>query len=89
MKDHAPGTTVAFSLEGSSVTLGLLADQSQFTDDEILGLANEILYGTGARDFLADGGFEISFHLFLYDDDRQMKNLQNEMMDLGFLWVEE
>ena len=89
MKDHAPGTTVAFSLEGSSVTLGLLADQSQFTDDEILGLANEILYGTGARDFLADGGFEISFHLFLYDDDQQMKNLQNEMMDLGFLWVEE
>ncbi len=89
MKDHAPGTTVAFSLEGSSVTLGLLADQSQFTDDEILGLANEILYGTGARDFLADGGFEISFHLFLYDDDQQMKNLQNEMMDLGFLWLEE
>ena len=89
MKDHAPGTTVAFSLEGSSVTLGLLADQSQFTDDEILGLANEILYGTGARDFLADGGFEISFHLFLYDDDRQMKNLQNEMMDLGFLLIEE
>ena len=89
MEDYAPGTTVAFSLEGSSVTLGLLADQSQFTDDEILGLANEILYGTGASDFLADGGFEISFHLFLYDDDRQMKNLQNEMMDLGFLWVEE
>ncbi len=26
---------------------------------------------------------------FLYDDDQQMKNLQNEMMDLGFLWVEE
>ena len=25
----------------------------------------------------------------VYDDDRQMKNLQNEMMDLGFLWVEE
>ena len=89
MKDYAPGTTVAFSLEGSSVTLGLLADQSQFTDDEILGLANEILYGTGASEYLADGGFEISFHLFLYDDDRQMKNLQNEMMDLGFLWVEE
>ena len=89
MKDHAPGTTVAFSLEGSSVTLGLLADQSQFTDDEILSLANEILYGTGASEYLADGGFEISFHLFLYDDDRQMKNLQNEMMDLGFLWVEE
>ena len=89
MKDHAPGTTVAFSLEGSSVTLGLLADQSQFTDDEILGLANEILYGTGARDFLADGGFEISFHLFLYDDDRQMKNLQNEMMAQGFLLMEE
>ena len=89
MEDYAPGTTVAFSLEGSSVTLGLLADQSQFTDDEILGLANEILYGTGASEYLADGGFEISFHLFLYDDDRQMKNLQNEMMDLGFLWVEE
>ncbi len=89
MKDHAPGTTVAFSLEGSSVTLGLLADQSQFTDDELMGLANEILYGTGASDFLADSGFEISFHLFLYDDDRQMKNLQNEMMDLGFLLMEE
>ena len=89
MEDYAPGTTVAFSLEGSSVTLGLLADQSQFTDDEILGLANEILYGTGASEYLADGGFEISFHLFLYDDDQQMKNLQNEMMDLGFLWVEE
>ena len=89
MKDHAPGTTVAFSLDGSSVTLGLLADQSQFTDDEIVGIANEVLDGTGARDFLADGGFEISFHLFLYDDDGQMKNLQNEMMDLGFLWVEE
>ena len=89
MEDYAPGTTVAFSLEGSSVTLGLLADQSQFTDDEILSLANEILYGTGASEYLADGGFEISFHLFLYDDDRQMKNLQNEMMDLGFLWVEE
>ena len=89
MKDHAPGTTVAFSLEGSSVTLGLLADQSQFTDDEIIGLANEILYGTGASEYLADGGFEISFHLFLYDDDRQMKNLQNEMMDLGFLLIEE
>ena len=71
------------------MTLGLLADQSQFTDDEILSLANEILYGTGASDFLADSGFEISFHLFLYDDDRQMKNLQNEMMDLGFLWLEE
>ena len=89
MKDHAPGTTVAFSLEGSSVTLGLLADQSQFTDDEIVGIANEVLYGTGARDFLEDGGFEISFHLFLYDDDRQMKNLQDEMMDLGFLLMEE
>ena len=89
MEDYAPGTTVAFSLEGSSVTLGLLADQSQFTDDEILGLANEILYGTGASEYLEDGGFEISFHLFLYDDDQQMKNLQNEMMDLGFLWVEE
>ena len=89
MKVHAPGTTVAFSLEGSSVTLGLLADQSQFTDDEIVGIANEVLDGTGARDFLEDGGFEISFHLFLYDDDQQMKNLQNEMMDLGFLWVEE
>ena len=89
MEEYAPGTTVAFSLEGSSVTLGLLADQSQFTDDELMGLANEILYGTGARDFLEDGGFEISFHLFLYDDDRQMKNLQNEMMDLGFLLMEE
>ena len=89
MKDHAPGTTVAFSLEGSTVTLGLLADQSQFTDDAIVGIANEVLDGTGARDFLADGGFEISFHLFLYDDDRQMKNLQNEMMAQGFLWVEE
>ena len=89
MKEYAPGTTVAFSLEGSTVTLGLLADQSQFTDDEILSLANEILYGTGASDFLADSGFEISFHLFLYDDDRQMKNLQNEMMDLGFLLMEE
>ena len=89
MKDHAPGTTVAFSLDGSSVNLGLLADQSQFTDDEIVGLANEILYNTGARDFLADSGFEISFHLFLYDNDQQMKNLQNEMMDQGFLWVEE
>ena len=89
MKDHAPGTTVAFSLEGSSVNLGLLADQSQFTDDEIVGIANEVLDGTGASDFLADGGFEISFHLFLYDNDQQMKNLQNEMMDQGFLWVEE
>ena len=89
MKDHAPGTTVAFSLEGSSVNLGLLADLSQFTDDELVGIANEILDGTGARDFLADGGFEIFFHLFLYDDDQQMKNLQNEMMDQGFLWVEE
>lgn len=89
MKVHAPGTTVAFSLDGSSVNLGLLADQSQFTDDEIVGLANEILYNTGARDFLADGGFEISFHLFLYDDDQQMKNLQDEMMAQGFLWVEE
>ena len=89
LEEYAPGTTVAFSLEGSAVTLGLLADQSQFTDDEILGLANEILYNTGASEYLADGGFEISFHLFLYDDDRQMKNLQNEMMDLGFLWVEE
>ena len=89
MKEYAPGTTVAFSLEGSSVNLGLLADQSQFTDDEIVGIANEVLDGTGARDFLADGGFEISFHLFLYDNDQQMKNLQNEMMDQGFLWVEE
>lgn len=89
MEDYAPGTTVAFSLEGSSVTLGLLADQSQFTDDEILGLANEILYGTGARDFLADGGFEISFHLFLYDDDRQMKNLQDEMVNQGFTVLED
>ena len=89
MEDYAPGTTVAFSLEGSSVTLGLLADQSQFTDDEIMGIATEVLDNTGASDFLADGGFEISFHLFLYDDDQQMKNLQNEMMDLGFLWVEE
>ena len=89
MKDHAPGTTVAFSLEGSSVALGLLADQSQFTDDAIVGIANEVLDGTGARDFLADGGFEISFHLFLYDNDQQMKNLQDEMMDLGFLWLEE
>ena len=89
MEDYAPGTTVAFSLDGSSVNLGLLADQSQFTDDEIVGLANEILYNTGARDFLADGGFEISFHLFLYDDDQQMKNLQDEMMAQGFLWVEE
>ena len=89
MKDHAPGTTVAFSLEGSSVNLGLLADQNQFTNDEIVGIANEVLDGTGARDFLADGGFEISFHLFLYDNDQQMKNLQNEMMDQGFLWVEE
>ena len=89
MEDYAPGTTVAFSLDGSSVNLGLLADQSQFTDDEIVGLANEILYNTGARDFLADGGFEISFHLFLYDNDQQMKNLQDEMMDQGFLWVEE
>ena len=69
MEDYAPGTTVAFSLEGSSVNLGLLADQSQFTDDEILSLANEVLDGTGARDFLADSGFEISFHLFLYDED--------------------
>ena len=89
LEEYAPGTTVAFSLEGSAVTLGLLADQSQFTDDEILGLANEILYNTGASEYLADGGFEISFHLFLYDDDRQMKNLQNEMMDLGFLLIEE
>ena len=89
MKDHAPGTTVAFSLEGSSVALGLLADQSQFTDDAIVGIANEVLDGTGARDFLADGGFEISFHLFLYDNDQQMKNLQDEMMAQGFLWVEE
>ena len=89
LKDHAPGTTVAFSLDDSSVNLGLLADQNQFTNDEIVGIANEVLDGTGARDFLADGGFEISFHLFLYDDDQQMKNLQNEMMNLGFLWVEE
>lgn len=89
MKDHAPGTTVAFSLDDSSVNLGLLADQNQFTNDEIVGIANEVLDGTGARDFLADGGFEISFYLFFYFDDRQMKNLQNEMMNLGFLWVEE
>ncbi len=89
MEDYAPGTTVAFSLEGSSVNLGLLADQSQFTDDEIMGLANEILDNTGARDFLADGGFEIFFHLFLYDNDQQMKDLQDEMMAQGFLWVEE
>ena len=89
MEDYAPGTTVAFSLEGSSVTLGLLADQSQFTDDEIIGLANEILYGTGARDFLADSGFEISFHLFLYKDDRQMKNLQDEMVNQGFTVLED
>ena len=89
MKEYAPGTTVAFSLEGSTVNLGLLADQSQFTDDEIVGIANEVLDGTGARDFLADGGFEISFHLFLYDNDQQMKNLQNEMMDQGFLLIEE
>ena len=89
MKVHAPGTTVAFSLEGSSVNLGLLADQSQFTDDELVGIANEVLDGTGARDFLADGGFEISFHLFLYDNDQQMKNLQNEMMAQGFLLIEE
>ena len=89
MKDHAPGTTVAFSLDGSSVNLGLLADQNQFTNDEIVGIANEVLDGTGASEYLADGGFEISFHLFLYDDDQQMKNLQNEMMDLGFLLMEE
>lgn len=89
MEDYAPGTTVAFSLDDSSVNLGLLADQNQFTNDEIVGIANEVLDGTGARDFLADGGFEISFYLFFYFDDRQMKNLQNEMMNLGFLWVEE
>ena len=89
MKDHAPGTTVAFSLEGSTVNLGLLADQSQFTDDGIVGLANEILDGTGASEYLADSGYEISFHLFFYYDDQQMKNLQNEMMDLGFLLMEE
>ena len=89
MKDYAPGTTVAFSLDGSSVTLGLLADQSQFTDDEIMGLANEILYGTGASDFLADGGFEIFFHLFLYDNDQQMKDLQDEMVDQGFTVLED
>ena len=89
MKDYAPGTTVAFSLDGSSVTLGLLADQSQFTDDEIMDLANEILYGTGASDFLADGGFEIFFHLFLYDNDRQMKDLQDEMVDQGFTVLED
>ena len=89
MEDYAPGTTVAFSLDGSSVTLGLLADQSQFTDDEIMGIATEVLDNTGASDFLADGGFEISFHLFLYDNDQQMKNLQDEMMAQGFLWVEE
>lgn len=89
MKDYAPGTTVAFSLDGSSVTLGLLADQSQFTDDEIMGLANEILYGTGASDFLADGGFEIFFHLFLYDNDQQMKDLQDEMIARGFTLLED
>lgn len=89
MKDYAPGTTVAFSLDGSSVTLGLLADQSQFTDDEIMDLANEILYGTGASDFLADGGFEIFFHLFLYDNDQQMKDLQDEMVDQGFTVLED
>ncbi|RHO55498.1 hypothetical protein DW094_07485 [Ruminococcaceae bacterium AM07-15] len=89
MEEYAPGTTVAFSLDGSSVTLGLLADQSQFTDDEIMGLANEILYGTGASDFLADGGFEIFFHLFLYDNDQQMKDLQDEMVDQGFTVLED
>lgn len=89
MKKHAPGTTVAFSLEGSTVKLGLLADQSQFTDDQIVGIANEVLDGTGARDFLADGGFEISFHLFLYNDDGQMKNLQDEMVDQGFTVLED
>lgn len=89
MEDYAPGTTVAFSLDGSSVTLGLLADQSQFTDDEIMGLANEILYGTGASDFLADGGFEIFFHLFLYDNDQQMKDLQDEMIARGFTLLED
>ena len=89
MKEYAPGTTVAFYLEGSTVNLGLLADQNQFTNDGIVGIANEVLDGTGARDFLADSGFEIFFNLFFYFDDRQMKNLQNEMMDLGFLWLEE
>lgn len=89
MEEYAPGTTVAFSLDGSSVTLGLLADQSQFTDDEIMGLANEILYGTGANDFLADGGFEIFFHLFLYDNDQQMKDLQDEMIARGFTLLED
>ena len=89
MEEYAPGTTVAFSLDGSSLTLGLLADNNQFPDDEIIGLANEILYGTGARDFLEDGGFEISFHLFLYDDDGQMKNLQDEMVDQGFTVLED
>ena len=43
IEDYAPGTTAAFSLDGSSVTLGLLADKSQFTDDEIMGIANEVL----------------------------------------------
>lgn len=89
IEDYAPGTTAAFSLDGSSVTLGLLADKSQFTDDEIMGLANEILYGTGASDFLADGGFEIFFHLFLYDNDQQMKDLQDEMIARGFTLLED
>lgn len=89
MKDYAPGTTVAFSLEGSSVTLGLLADKNQFTDDEIMGIANEVLDDTGASDFLADGGFEIFFHLFLYDNDQQMKDLQDEMIGRGFTVLED
>lgn len=89
IEDYAPGTTAAFSLDGSSVTLGLLADKSQFTDDEIMGLANEVLDGTGASDFLADGGFEIFFHLFLYDNDQQMKDLQDEMIARGFTLLED
>lgn len=89
IEDYAPGTTAAFSLDGSSVTLGLLADQSQFTDDEIMGIANEVLDGTGASDFLADGGFEIFFHLFLYDNDQQMKDLQDEMIARGFTLLED
>lgn len=89
MEDYAPGTTVAFSLEGSSVTLGLLADKNQFTDDEIMGIANEVLDDTGASDFLADGGFEIFFHLFLYDNDQQMKDLQDEMIGRGFTVLED
>lgn len=89
IEDYAPGTTAAFSLDGSSVTLGLLADKSQFTDDEIMGIANEVLDDTGASDFLADGGFEIFFHLFLYDNDQQMKDLQDEMIARGFTVLED